>query len=128
MYQSDPAALPDDQFAPGDLCWLEAGNRGRLLDARRTPVAILRVDPALGFFEVEVTAFEDASARWLIPLEDAPHFQFAPDGKRSAGASLQALRESVARLSRQVRIDGTRRPARRPGSGSRPSTTEPTDG
>jgi hypothetical protein len=113
MYQADPAALADDQFATGDLRWLEPGNHGRLLDARRTPVVVRRVDPALGFFEVEVAAFEDVGACWLVPLEDAPQFQFAPDGKRSAGASLQAIQAAITRLSRHVRIDADQEMASR---------------
>jgi hypothetical protein len=57
--------------------YLVVGNRGRLLDARRTPITVTAVHPARGSFEVEIGAFEDAGARWEMPLEDVGRFQFA---------------------------------------------------
>ena len=66
MYQTDPGALPDDRFSPGNLSWLVPGNHGRLLDARRTPVRVTAIDIHHGYFEVEILAFEDKGARWLI--------------------------------------------------------------
>ena len=84
MYQSDPAARPDTEFAPGELRWLMTGNTGRLLDDRRTPVRVTALDLAHGYFEAEILAFEDAGARWLVPLEDVTRYQFAPEGKTPA--------------------------------------------
>jgi hypothetical protein len=51
VYAHDPEALPDSEFVPGELAHAVAGNRGRLLDQRRTPIAITAVDPARGQFE-----------------------------------------------------------------------------
>jgi hypothetical protein len=62
IYQSDPDAAPDSELLPGEPRHLVAGNRGRLLDPRRTPVHVTAVSPELGFFEVEIDAFEDARA------------------------------------------------------------------
>jgi hypothetical protein len=78
------------------------GNRARLLDPRRTPVAVTAVDAERGMFEVEVGAFEDAGARWWLPAEDAPRFQFA---RGSARADDAGLRAAVARFDRPLRID-----------------------
>src|SRR5215471_8881040 len=78
MYQTDPDARPDSEFAPGELRWLVTGNTGRLLDGRRTPVRVTALDLAHGYFEAEILAFEDAGARWLVPLEDVTRYQFAP--------------------------------------------------
>jgi len=82
MYQYDPDARPDSEFAPGELRWLVTGNTGRLLDGRRTPVRVTALDLAHGYFEAEILAFEDAGARWLVPLEDVTRYQFAPGGRR----------------------------------------------
>ncbi|HET6866787.1 MAG TPA: hypothetical protein VFH80_12790 [Solirubrobacteraceae bacterium] len=42
IYASDPDARPDAEFLPGELRYLVIGNRGRLLDARRTPIDLTR--------------------------------------------------------------------------------------
>ena len=76
IYESDPNRLPDSEFVPGTIHYLVAGNEGRLLDARRTPVKVIAVKEATGHFVVEVTSFEDAGAHWEIPFEEASQFQF----------------------------------------------------
>lgn len=70
VYETDPAAAPDSDFAPGRLEHLVPGNAGRLLDARRTPIAVTAVSAARGEFEVEIGAFEAAGARWELPLQE----------------------------------------------------------
>jgi hypothetical protein len=100
IYESDPDAAPDSDFVAGELDRLVVGNRARLLDARRTPVAVTGVDPATGTFEVEIGAFEDAGARWVLPVEDVADFQFA---RATAIASVDAVAElerAVARFDR----------------------------
>jgi hypothetical protein len=104
VYQSDPGAAPDSEFVPGGLRHLVAGNRGRLLDARRTPVHVTGVWPQTGFFEVEINAFEDVGARWLVPLESVSSYQFAAGGVTAGGADLAALREAVARCDVQITV------------------------
>jgi hypothetical protein len=79
IYASDPNSAPDSEFCVGELRYLVAGNRGRLLDPRRTPITITAIDPMRGSFEVEIDAFEDAGARWSLPLEDVERFQFSRD-------------------------------------------------
>ena len=104
VYQSDPDAAPDSEFVPGALRHLVAGNRGRLLDARRTPVHVTGVWAERGFFEVEVDAFEDAGARWLVPLESASSYQFAAGGATAGRTNLRALRQAVARCDVQTTV------------------------
>jgi hypothetical protein len=107
VYQSDPDALPDDRFAAGELSWLVAGNTGRLLDARRTPVLVTGIDVAHGYFEVEILAFEDRGARWLAPLEDVARYQFEPGGARAAAADLERMAAAIARLDVIVDVSDT---------------------
>jgi transposase len=104
VYQSDPGAAPDSDFLSGRLEYLVAGNRGRLLDPRRTPVRITQAQAETGFFEVEIGAFEDAGARWLVPLESSASYQFAPDSVLAGGADLEALRDAVARCDVQITV------------------------
>ena len=96
IYQSDPDAAPDEEFEPGRLEHVVEGNRGRLLDPRRTPVTVTAIDAATGTFEVEVGAFEDAGARWSVPLEEVVRFQFARDAERAPADALHAFAAEVA--------------------------------
>ncbi len=106
IYASDPNAAPDSEFRPGDLRHLVVGNRGRLLDARRTPITITAVDPARGSFEVEIGAFEDAGARWDLALEDIGRFQFARDGGVAASDALVSeLERARFRFDRELVVD-----------------------
>jgi hypothetical protein len=105
MYQADPGSLPDGQFAAGEPGWLVPGNEGRLLDARRTPVRVRYVDVSLGFFEIEILAFEDTGASWQMPLEDVTKFQFSKDGTRAEAASVAAMTAAIRALSHRVQID-----------------------
>jgi hypothetical protein len=104
MYQYDPDARPDSEFAPGELRWLVTGNTGRLLDGRRTPVRVTALDLAHGYFEAEILAFEDAGARWLVPLEDVTRYQFAPGGDNAGLDTVAAMTEAIARLDVTLEI------------------------
>lgn len=104
VYQFDTRMAPDSEFEPGALHHLVAGNTGRLLDPRRTPVRIERLRPETGTFVVEITAFEDRGARWDLPLEDISDFQFARDAARAEPADVAALEEAIRRFDRRIEI------------------------
>lgn len=104
VYASDPHASPDDEFVPGDLSLIVAGNRGRLLDARRTPVTIAAIEMRSASFRVRIDAFEDAGAHWLLALEDIVRFQFQRDSARASAVALAAYAEAVARLDRPAPV------------------------
>jgi hypothetical protein len=104
IHESDPDQAPDSAFVPGELHHLVPGITGRMLDTRRTPVAIGPVDPDLGTFEVEVLAFEDRGARWLIEVERVSHFQFPLDAPRADVATVAALAEAVDRFTQALDI------------------------
>jgi len=97
IYASDPDAAPDAAYVPGALELLVAGNRGRRLDQRRTPVTLLGVVPERAAFTLRIEAFEDAGAIWELALDEVERFQFEPGGERRDGAPLAALRERFAR-------------------------------
>jgi hypothetical protein len=101
IYASDPNSAPDSEFRSGELRYLVVGNRGRLLDARRTPIMVMAIDPVRGSFEVEIGAFEDAGARWDLPLEDVARFQFA----RRCSVAADDLVSELERARRQFDRD-----------------------
>jgi hypothetical protein len=104
-YESDPNSAPDSEFVPGALGHLVVGNRGRLLDARRTPLTVAAIEPQIGAFEVQIDAFEDAGARWEVPLEDVAEFQFARDAARAAVDVVAELEAAMARFDRLCAIE-----------------------
>jgi hypothetical protein len=103
-YQGNPDALADVEFEPGALHHLVPGNRGRLLDSRRTPVVVRGVRIEHGMFELEVAAFEDTGARWLLPFEDIARFQFARGAEIAKPDAVIAYERSVRRLDRPLTI------------------------
>ncbi len=99
IHQHDPNAAPDTDYEPGDLRHLVVGNRGRMLDWRRTPVSVTGLQPESGFVVLRVDGFEDAGATWRIPFEDVEHFQFARDSEVADAADVERLRRAVERLA-----------------------------
>jgi hypothetical protein len=104
IYERDPQPADDARFEPGELRHLVPGNRGRLLDARRTPVVVRAVALEPGMVEIEVCAFEDAGARWQLPLEEVGKFQFALDGTAAAPAVVAEYERAVQRLDRTITV------------------------
>jgi hypothetical protein len=105
IYASSPDPEPDSLYEPGAIGHLVVGNRGRLLDARRTPVAITGVDAASGLFEVEILAFEDAGAQWRVPFEEVSRFQVARGSDRADARAIGEYEAVIARLDREMRVD-----------------------
>jgi hypothetical protein len=105
VYQFDAARRPDSEFQPGSLGLLVPGNEGRLLDARRTPMLIVGVDPQEGTFEVEIRAFEDSGAHWSLPFEDIVGYQFAASSQIVSEHLLDHYTQTVRRLDRPLLID-----------------------
>jgi hypothetical protein len=101
VYQSDLAAANDDDFVAGSLGNLVVGRRGRLLDPRRTPVRVAALDLERGFFDVEILAFEDAGAHWLIPFESVPRYQFEP-GSDASDETVDAMQARIAIFDRPL--------------------------
>jgi len=92
------------QFSAGNLSWLVPGNHARMLDARRTPVRVTGIDLQHGYFEVEILAFEDSGARWLVPLEEVSHYQFAPESTRADAIAVASMEDIIRQLDVTVRI------------------------
>jgi hypothetical protein len=105
VHDSDTDKLPDSEFDAGSLNLLRAGNSGRMLDPRRTPIRIVGVTPEIGMFELEVTAFEDSGACWILPLEDVGGFQFEKGSTRLDERVVAVFEEAISRFSEGLLID-----------------------
>lgn len=114
VYESDPHAAPDSDFVRGELALLVPGNRGRLLDARRTPILITDVRPDTGAFELELLAFEDVGARWELALEEIGHFQFVREAARASPDRVAELARARSLFERVIEVQAD--PDRRAGT------------
>ena len=100
MYETNPNRRPDTDYEPGEVHHLLAGTPGRLLDPRRTPVRVVEVRADIGSFIVEIEGFEDAGARWTVPVEEVGHYQFEkgwPAADPNVVSELDAARERFDR-------------------------------
>lgn len=103
-FQSDPHRSPDSEFEPGELHHLCAGNEGRLLDFRRTPVRIEKLSDETGLATIQILAFEDQGALWDLPYEDVGKYQFKKGCSKASADALERIQKAVTRLSREVDI------------------------
>jgi hypothetical protein len=103
-FQFDPNYAPDTDFEPGELHHLCAGNEGRALDFRRTPVRITKLRDETGLATVEILAFEDKGALWDLPYEEVGKYQFKKGSPRASAGGLSRIEHAAARLNRQVEI------------------------
>ena len=76
MHEQHIIFEPDVNFETGTLAHLVAGNKGRVLDGRRTPGFIESYDEESAMFIWRITGFEDAGKCWEIPAEQIGSYQF----------------------------------------------------
>jgi hypothetical protein len=105
VYDSDPDQEDDSGFVRGKLEHLVVGSHGRLLDARRTPVAVVAADPSRGSFVVEIEAFEDRGARWELALDEVEHFQFPRSAPIAPSAAIADLTQAHERFSGELHVE-----------------------
>ena len=105
IYESNPDAAPDTNFEPGTLEHLVAGNRGRLLDPRRTPVTVTDVRVDTGMFTVRIDGFEDRGALWDVLFEHVDRYQFERDASRASPADVADFRAAIDRLDQPLVIE-----------------------
>lgn len=104
IHRTRPDRRPDDAFLPGELDLLVPGNRGRLLDDRRTPGLIEAVDPETAMFRWRITEFEDAGRCWELPVEQVRQLRFEPDSRRLDSAGADALARRAERFQEPLEI------------------------
>jgi hypothetical protein len=105
VYASDPGSAPDSASVSGELKHLVAGNRGRMMDDRRTPVTVVEADPGRGSFVVRVDAFEDSGAQWELGLEEIARFQFAEGASLAGARELAELERAATRFDRELVVE-----------------------
>ncbi len=105
IHQEDKNMLPDSHFIPGELALIVPGNKGRLLDGRRTPGIIEEFDLSSAMFRWRITDFEDKGRIWIMPAEKITSFQLEKGSIKLTEEELQQIKKRVLELDIPLCID-----------------------
>jgi len=111
IHQSDPGRKADSFYIPGKIEYLVSGNKGRLLDGRRTPGFIEKVWPDRAMFRWKITGFEDEGKFWDLPAGFIEKFQFEPEAKKADSLTREKIEEKERIYSQPLILEVD--PARR---------------
>lgn len=105
IYERDEVIRPDSEFLPGGPEFIVPGNRGRLMDARRTPIQIVRYVPESGLVHVRIEKFEDVGNVWEVPVEQLTVYQFEPNSQTLDGVQVAEIHAAIRNFSERLRIE-----------------------
>lgn len=104
MSTSEVLREPNDLFETGTLAHLVPGNRGRVLDGRRTPGYIESYDPNSATFVWRITGYKDQGRCWEMPAEYVNCFQFRKDSPKLPANRVSALQAACDHFSQRLNI------------------------
>lgn len=105
-HQKNENKLSDSCFELGTFHHIVPGNRGRVLDGRRTPGFIERYDTESAMFIWRITDFEDKGKCWEIPAEEIVVFQFEKDSKKLTEDEIKEIKPRCKLFSERLTILG----------------------
>jgi hypothetical protein len=103
-HKFNPNMSPDELYQAGKLKYLVPGNECRFLDKRRTPGIIRFVDLESGFFQWEITEFEDIGKIWEVEFEGIGRYQFFKNCSVLNSIDLSSIEKRVAELNREIKV------------------------
>ena len=106
LHQKSENKKPDSCFQRGTLYHLVPGNKGRVLDGRRTPGLIERYDGESAMFVWKITDFEDKGRHWEIPAEDISSYQFEKSSKKLSKEEVMVIESKCRLFSEKAVIPG----------------------
>ena len=104
IYEQDHNIRPDTEFIKGILHFLVPGNKGRLLDARRTPVQVDKYLPESGLMHIKILKFEDKGSIWELPAEEIVDFQFEKNSVKLDDSQVNKIKKTIERLDSDLNI------------------------
>lgn len=106
LHQKHKNKLPDSCFEKGRLYHIIPGNKGRLLDGRRTPGIIERYDDETAMFIWRITDFEDKGRFWEIPAENIGSYQFEIGSKKLSEDDTERIKKKCKEFQGKLIING----------------------
>ncbi len=107
MHQQHQYKVPDEEFIRGNLSLLVPGNKGRVLDGRRTPGYIEEYNPISAMFIWRITGFEDEGKTWEIPAEQIVYYQFEKNSKTLSSLLKEEIENRCKVFSKSIIIKGS---------------------
>ncbi|NMA84634.1 MAG: hypothetical protein GX962_12340 [Epulopiscium sp.] len=107
LHQKNENMLSDEHFELETLSHLVAGNRGRLLDGRRTPGILESYDAESAMFIWRITDFEDKGEFWEIPAEEINGFQFEKNSNRLKETEVKIIEDKCKKYSERLVIEAS---------------------
>lgn len=106
LHQSNKDKLPDTYFEKGTLYHIVSGNKGRVLDGRRTPGFIEKYDDESAMFIWRITDFEDKGKCWEVPAEEIGAYQFEKGSIRLSKNEVMDIEAKCKLFSEKLLING----------------------
>lgn len=106
LHQKNENKLPDSCFEKGTFHHIVPGNKGRVLDGRRTPGFIEKYDDESAMFIWRITDFEDKGKYWEIPAEEIEAYQFEKNSKKLTEDEVKKIRLKCKLFSEKLVIYG----------------------
>ena len=104
IHEFDNNMLPDSAFISAEIKHLVKGNKGRMLDGRRTPGYIEDYFPTTAMFRWRITAFEDNGNCWDLPAESIIQFQLTPDSATLSVDTVAEIKNRIKHFSQIIDI------------------------
>lgn len=104
LHKCDKELRSDDEFIQGELAFIVAGNKCRLLDGRRTEGFIEEYSSETTMFRWRITKYEDKGSFWDLPAEKIKGFQFEKDSKKLSQDQVNALELKIKELDQPLVI------------------------
>lgn len=104
IHQKKENKLHDSCFEMGTLYHIVPGNKGRVLDGRRTPGFIEKYDDESAMFIWRITDFEDKGECWEVLAEEILAYQFEKDSGRLTQAKMEEIESKCKLLSEKLII------------------------
>lgn len=106
LHQQHKNKLPDSYFEIGELHHIVVGNRGRVLDGRRTPGFIEKYDAESAMFIWRITGFEDKGNCWEVPAEGIIGYQFEKGSRKLTAEAIKEIELRCKLFTKKLRIEG----------------------
>lgn len=107
IHQKNDRKLHDSCFETGTLYHIVPGNKGRLLDGRRTPGYIEKYDDESAMFIWRITDFEDKGKCWEVPAEEVFAYQFEKNSKKLREDEVNKVESKCKLFSEKLVIYGS---------------------
>jgi len=104
IHQHNPSKKPDSEFIKGNISFLKEGNVCRLLDGRRTPGFIEKINYESGMFRWRITDFEDKDNYWDLPFEKVTSYQFEKTCIPLSESDTELINEIILKYNQPLNI------------------------